>query len=111
MKRDYKLFIQDIIDSINQIQEYIKNVTEEVFMKNIQLQDAVIRRIEIIGEASKNIPRVVKQANRDIPWIQISNYRNFITHSYFATSLQRIWAVAKKETPKLKESLKNIKLV
>jgi len=111
MKRDYKLFIQDIIDSINQIQEYLKNVTEETFMKDIQLQDAVIRRIEIIGEASKNIPRVVKQANKDIPWIKISNYRDFITHSYFTTSMQRIWAVAKKETQKLKESFQRIKLV
>jgi uncharacterized protein with HEPN domain len=80
-------------------------------MKNLQLQDAVIRRIEIIGEASKNIPRAVKQANNDIPWAQISNYRDFITHSYFGASMQRIWVIAKKESPQLKESFQRIKLL
>ena len=84
---------------------------KDQFYKDVKLQDAVIRRIEIIGEAVKNIPRIVKQNNRDIQWEQISNYRDFITHSYFESSMQRIWAVAKKETPELKEKIKNIKFV
>lgn len=110
MKREYKLFIKDIIESINKIQEYLKGITEEQFKKDIKLQDAVIRRIEIIGEATKNIPTSVKQANKDIPWIQMSNYRNFIIHSYFETSLQRIWGVAKDDIAKIKEALQKVSL-
>lgn len=77
----------------------------------IKLQDAVIRRLEIIGEASKHIPTSVKKVNRDIQWSKISLYRDFITHSYFEASIQRIWEVAKKETPELKERFQKIKLL
>ena len=111
MKRDYKLFIDDVINSINIIEKYLRDVSEEQFMKDEKLQDAVIRRLEIIGEASKNIPTVVKQANKEISWTKISGYRDFITHSYFETSLQRVWEVATRELPKLRESFKKIKLV
>lgn len=60
MKRDYKLYIKDIIDSISKIQKYIFNINLEQFKKDERLQDAVIRRIEIIGEAIKNIPPSVR---------------------------------------------------
>lgn len=111
MKRDYKLFIQDIIESINIIQKYVHNITEKQFKKDIKLQDAVIRRLEIIGEASKNIPRAVKEVNKGIPWANISHYRDFIIHSYFEASLQRIWEVATTDITKFKESFENIKLL
>jgi len=60
MKRDYRLYINDIKESITKIQEYLMNVSEEQFKADVKLQDAVIRRLEIIGEASRNIPRVLK---------------------------------------------------
>lgn len=75
------------------------------------MQDAVIRRLEIIGEASKNIPRAVKQVNKNIPWIEISGYRDFIVHSYFEASLSRIWKVATAELQNIKENLQKIKLL
>ena len=111
MKRDYKLYIQDIIDSISLIQWYLQNINEEQFIKDVKLQDAVIRRLEIIGEASRNIPLSLKVKNKEIPWAKISLYRDFIVHSYFSASLQRIWEVAKKEMIPLKESFQKIKLV
>ena len=108
MKRDYKFYIQDIINSISQIQEYIKGVSEEQFKRNIQLQDAVIRRIEIIGEAAKNIPPNIRNASKEIPWAQMSNYRDFIIHSYFEASLQRIWKTAVEDLKKIKEVLQKV---
>lgn len=90
MKRDYKLYINDIRASIKQIEEYLKDVSEEEFKKDIKLQDAVIRRLEIIGEASRNIPRALKEKNKQVPWLKMSQYRDFIVHSYFEASLQRI---------------------
>ncbi|MEK6894397.1 MAG: DUF86 domain-containing protein [Nanoarchaeota archaeon] len=111
MKRDYKLYLQDIKKSINQIESYLKGISQVEFNKNLMLQDAVIRRLEIIGEASKNIPGSLKEKNRHVPWIRMQNYRDFIIHSYFEASLSRIWVVATKEIKEIKEAMKNIILV
>lgn len=75
------------------------------------MQDAVIRRLEIIGEASKKIPNSVKHINKEIPWMRISSFRDFVVHSYFEASLNRIWIIVKEDLPKIKESLKKIKLL
>ena len=72
MKRDYKLYLNDIRDSITQIEEYMLSVSEENFKKNKLLQDGVIRRFEIIGEASRNIPRALKEKNKQVPWFDIT---------------------------------------
>jgi len=74
MKRDYKLYINDIRECIVQIEEYLKNVSEEEFKKNKLIQDAVIRRLEIIGEASKNIPRSLKEKNKQVPWLGYDSF-------------------------------------
>lgn len=111
MKRDYKLYLQDIKDSIKQIEEYTLGVSDEQFKKDIKLQDAVVRRLEIIGEASRNIPRALKEKNKQIRWFDMSNFRNFISHSYFQASLIRIWNIIKKDIPEIKEGLNKISLV
>lgn len=111
MKRDYRLYLSDIIESIEKIEIYMSNVSQEEFTKNIQLQDAVTRRLEIIGEASRNIPRALKEKNKHIPWFEISQFRNFITHSYFEIGNLTIWKTIKERIPKIKESLQNIKLI
>ena len=111
MKRDYKLYIGDIKESISQIEKYILDISQEDFEKNKLIQDAVIRRLEIIGEASRNIPRSLKERNKHVPWIQMSQFRDFIVHSYFEASLKRIWKAATEEIKIVKESLKKITLV
>ncbi len=111
MKRDYKLYINDIRESIVQIEEYLKNVSEEGFKKNKQVQDTVIRRLEIIGEAGKNIPRSLKEKNKQVPWLAMTHFRDLITHSYFSTSIQRIWVASTKELKIVKEAMRKIALV
>lgn len=111
MKRDYKLFINDIRECIQQIEEYLENISEEQFMKRKLLQDAVIRRFEIMGEAIKHIPRALKEKNEHVPWNSISQFRDLIAHSYYEFSLNRIWKSYKEDLPKIKENLKKIKLV
>jgi uncharacterized protein with HEPN domain len=111
MKRDYKLYLNDIRESITKIEKYLKNISEEEFNSNEELQDAVIRRIEIIGEASRNIPRALKEKNKHIPWIKMVQYRDFIIHSYFEASLRRIWVTATTELKEIKEAMKKIALV
>ena len=111
MKRDYKLYLNDILESIKQIEEYIQGASEDGFKKDKKLQDAVIRRIEIIGEASRNIPRALKEKNAEIPWHELAQFRDFISHSYFEASLDRIWKTAKNRMPQIKEKFQKIKFV
>lgn len=111
MKRDYKLYIQDIKESIAKIEEYLKNISEEQFKADEKLQDAIIRRLEVIGEASRNIPRALKEKNKHIPWIDMSQFRDLIVHSYFSTSIQKIWIASTEEIKKLKEAFKQVNLV
>lgn len=111
MKRDYKLFLNDIKESISAIEEYTKGISEDDFLKNRQVQDAVIRRLEMIGEASKNIPKSLKEKNKQIPWLKISEFRNLIVHSYYEMSLKRIWMSIKERIPEIKEGMRKIQLV
>ena len=111
MKRDYKLFINDIRESIKLIEEYLKGISEEEFIKDVKLQDAVIRRLEIIGEASRNIPRALKEKNKQVPWFKMVQYRDFIVHSYFEASLRRIWVTSTTVLNEIKEAMKKIALV
>jgi uncharacterized protein with HEPN domain len=111
MKRDYKLYLNDIKNSISQIEKYVGNISEEEFKKSKLVQDAVIRRLEVIGEASKNIPRALKEKNKNIPWIQMTHFRDFMAHSYFEASLSRIWKTAKEDIKLFKDSFDKIKLV
>ena len=111
MKRDYKLYLNDIKECIQLIEEYIKGISEEQFNKDKKLQDAVIRRLEIIGEASRNIPRSLKEKNKHVPWFEMAQFRDFIIHSYFEASIKRIWNTCTKDLKNIKESMKNISLV
>jgi len=111
MKRDYKLFINDIKESVKQIEEYLKGISKEQFIENRMLQDAIVRRLEIIGEASKNIPPALREKNKQVSWSELSQFRNLMAHSYYEVSLTKIWDTLTKRIPGIKESLKNIKLV
>ena len=111
MKRDYKLYLNDIKESIARIEQYLKDISEEQFKLDVKLQDAVVRRLEIIGEASRNIPRSLKEKNMHVPWAKIEQYRDFIVHSYFEASLRRIWTTSTTDLKTVKEAMKNITMV
>lgn len=82
-KKDPIIFIDHILESINLIERYIEGKTFEDFIEDVQLQDSVIRRIEIIGEAVRNIPWEIKQKYPDIPWKDIVGMRDILIHQYF----------------------------
>mgnify|MGYP001603507164 FL=1 len=111
MIRDYKLYLKDIKDSIQLIERYAEGISEEQFIKSIDVQDKVIRRLEIIGEAITNLPKSLKEKNPSDIWEELSEFRNFVVHHYFEASLSRIWKVIKNKIPLLKQEIQNIKLV
>lgn len=111
MKRDYKLYIDDIRECIVFIERYMVQINEEEFMNDILLQDAIARRLEIIGEATKNIPKALKDKNKHVPWVEMAHLRDLIAHEYYEVSLKRIWLTIKKRVPVMKEAMKKIVLV
>lgn len=108
MKRDLKIYFDDIIDSIQRIQEYIENITEQEFYNSVEKQDAVLRRLEIIGEAVKNIPDELRNDHPNIPWAKIAGMRDVIIHEYYGVTLGLIWRVINSD---LLEFQSNIKLI
>ncbi|MFH1377074.1 MAG: DUF86 domain-containing protein [Candidatus Woesearchaeota archaeon] len=109
MKRSLDLFIKDILDSIKNIEIFMKNISKEHFLKNREKQNAVIREIEIVGEAVKNIPNSFRSKYPDIPWRDISGIRDIITHGYFRIDLETVWKVIEDDLPDLKQKIKKIK--
>lgn len=103
MKRDIRQYLQDIIESSSKIKEYMKDLSEEDFYNNTLVQDAVLRRIENIGEAVKHIPKHLRDKYPDIPWKRIAGMRDILSHEYFGIILENVWNVATKETLKLKK--------
>lgn len=107
-KREWKLFVEDVLESIGLIEKYIEGMKNEDFVNDRKTTDAVVRNLEIIGEASRHIPDEVKEKYPDIDWKGVIGLRNRITHEYFGISLRIVWDIVKQELPKLKEQMKKI---
>lgn len=103
MKKDVKVYIDDILECIDKIEEYTEDLGEEEFYKNTQVQDAVMRRLEIIGEAVKNIPQDFREKYPDISWSKIAGMRAVLIHGYSGVNLMRVWRVIIDDLPDLEE--------
>jgi len=110
MKKDPKVFLVHILESIELINEYAKKFSEDQFHKDRLLQDAVIRRLEVIGEAVKNLPGSFKAKYPEIPWRQMAGMRDILIHEYFDVDLFLTWQVVKKELPLVEKKLSEILL-
>jgi len=108
VKRVYTDYIQDIFDSINDIESFIKGMNFEDFKDDRKTVNAVVRSIEIIGEASKKIPKSIKEKRPDIPWKKMAGMRDKLIHEYFGIDLEILWKVAKEEINKLKPGIQQI---
>ncbi|MFZ1755366.1 MAG: DUF86 domain-containing protein [Caldilineaceae bacterium] len=98
---------EDIIESIKKIEEYTTGLSYEDFEENNLVTDAVVRNIEIIGEASKNIPDDIRYLFKDIPWQKLRGIRNRIVHDYFDVDRSIIWHIVTNELSSLKNILQN----
>ena len=108
MKRDVILFVQDILERIELIESSTKDISRSKFEKNLILIDATIRRLEIIGEAAKNIPEKFRRKYSKIEWRKIAGTRDVLIHAYFGVDLDLTWRIIKKDLPKLKSEIKDI---
>jgi uncharacterized protein with HEPN domain len=107
-KREDKLYLRDILDSIEKIEKYINNLSYKEFSKNLMVIDAVVRNLEIIGEATKNLSKEVKSLHSKIPWKEMAGMRNKVIHEYFGVNLKIIWKTIKERLPELKRNILKI---
>lgn len=108
MTKDPQVFLKHILDSIEWIEKDTAGLSKEKFFENVPIQDAVIRRIEIIGEATRNLPEETKLASPEIPWQDIMDMRNNLIHGYFGVDLKLVWDVVQSDLPPFKKQIQEI---
>lgn len=108
MKRDIILYLKDILEVIESIEKFVKDMTFEEFKLDDKTSSAVIRKFEIIGEATKNIPKHIKKKYSDIPWKEMAGFRDRLIHFYFGIKYEIVWDTIKIEIPKLKPKINEI---
>ncbi len=101
-------FLSDVKEAIKRIEEYIEKFDYDTFLKDRKTQDAVVRNLEIIGEAAKNITSDFKKKHTDIEWKKIAGLRDKIIHYYFGVNWDIVWDVAKNKLPELLGKVKDI---
>ena len=106
--KDALIFIQHIIENVGNIESFSKDITKEEFSKDILRQNAIIRSIEVIGEAAKNLPSDFKKKHQTIPWKDIAGMRDKLIHNYFGVDLKIVWKVIKEDLPKLKKDIQGV---
>ncbi len=102
MKRDYSLYLTDILNSITLIEDFIGNMRFKKFTEDKKTSSAAIYQIEIIGEAAKQIPRAKRTKYSEIPWKNMAGMRDRIIHFYFGVDYEIVWKVIKEDLPILK---------
>jgi len=106
--RDYRLFLEDILTSIQKIEKYTANLTFETFLKNDLVIDAVIRNLEIIGEAVKKLPGEIRERYSDVPWKEVAGFRDVLIHDYFGIDIGVVWRTIVEDLPFLKKHVELI---
>ncbi|MBI4127198.1 DUF86 domain-containing protein [Candidatus Peregrinibacteria bacterium] len=103
--KEPNILLEHILESISYIQDFIVDSNYEDFCENVEKQDAVQRRFEIIGEAVKNLPDELKNTHPEIPWRSIASMRDMLIHEYFEVSLKQVWISATEDIKVLKKAV------
>jgi len=106
--RKPKVYLIDIIAAMDAIEEFVKNKSFEEFKNNDLISSAVIRKLEVIGEAAKHIPEDIVQKHKEIPWKKMAGMRDRLIHFYFGVKQDLVWRTIKQDLPEIKPLIKKI---
>ena len=106
MNRDL-VYLQHILDAINRIESYVA-VGHEVFLASPHWQDAVIRQLEVIGEATKRLSEGIRSGYQEVPWRRIAGLRDVLIHDYMGVDIQAVWEITQRDLPALKVDIERI---
>jgi uncharacterized protein with HEPN domain len=107
-RREYRDYLQDALDSIDDVASFIGGMSFEEFKKDRKTINAVVRSIEVIGEASKRIPRGLKAKYKGVPWREMAGMRDKLIHEYFGVDVEILWKTAKDDIPPLKNVIQDM---
>jgi uncharacterized protein with HEPN domain len=107
-ERDWRLRIYDITDVIEKIQKYTNGMSFSEFYADDRTIDAVLRNLEVIGEAARHVPAHVIERHKDIPWDKMRALRNIVAHEYFGVQLPIVWETIERRLPLLKAAMRRL---
>lgn len=107
-ERQVRDSLQDMLEAVRRILLYIDNIDFDQFQKDFKTQDAVLRNLEVLGEAAKNIPDGFRDEHPDLPWINMARTRDRLIHHYFGVNLDVVWGIAELELPDVVDMLEEI---
>jgi uncharacterized protein with HEPN domain len=107
MPRDFEVYLEDILQAIGKIRNYTAGLTRDEFDQDDKTIDAVIRNLEIIGEAAKMIPEFIRATHPSIEWKKIAGLRDILAHQYFGVDLDIVWDILQNKLPDLERQLKS----
>ena len=108
MTRDYTLFVKDILDAIKAVQKFVGTCTYKDFIKDEKTRSAVVWKIQVIGEATKNIPKAIRDDYENLLWKYMAKIRDKIAHFYFGIDYKIVWQVAKEKLPEIKPAIERM---
>ena len=108
MSKDEEVLLNHIKEAIESIEKYTEDATKEDFLNDEKTQDAVIRRLEVIGEATKNLSENFRKENEEPVWEGAAGMRDILIHKYFSVDLELVWNTVQKTVPELKKNIEEI---